>query len=506
MAKKEDLFGKLNMKDYNNRLEEILEKKDFSSDTKNFLLSMLYKVENSYNDYATVKNISKTKGEFITEIIDIIDKECETIELIKPLDKEYKDILKIKEKCIVNKNEKKIIALYNEQVMLYAIFKLKNNNYKFKNDILKEPLTSIFSTGEAISAKEIIRDFDGWAWNIERNLIEDIECNLIFQTINLLIGSNSKTELEIKQKLLGIFKKEDAKKAYITICKVALAKYLKDNSDKINIYKEYKEKTKTELTKMENKAEYLKEITTKRKKAEKRLKDIDKFLLDVNLLKQEYIKTNKKLKADEKIFSISDFVEKLQEEKNIKMCELQKYNKKMLPKNYISEKEKLIEDEQVLDILDSKKNIYYYILELQEMFIQGIKNKIKQTQTRKDVMDIIYRLRYYKNIPYADKQIYAVDKLKESICKTEEMVYNIANKMKVLNTISVNSEINNQVIQEILNTKVVELENIELLFRAENYQIVLRIFDEDNIEKTLEYDTIEGLIVRMNRKFRMFIK
>ena len=42
---KEKILSKLNAKDYNNELEMILEEKDFSSNIKNLLLSMLYKIE-----------------------------------------------------------------------------------------------------------------------------------------------------------------------------------------------------------------------------------------------------------------------------------------------------------------------------------------------------------------------------------------------------------------------------------------------------------------------------
>ena len=42
MEKEKILFK---MRDYNNELEKILEKKSFSETTKNLLLSMLYKIE-----------------------------------------------------------------------------------------------------------------------------------------------------------------------------------------------------------------------------------------------------------------------------------------------------------------------------------------------------------------------------------------------------------------------------------------------------------------------------
>ena len=55
LQKKKNLLEKLVKKDYNNELEAILEKKQFSIEVKNILLSMLYKINISYNDYATVK-------------------------------------------------------------------------------------------------------------------------------------------------------------------------------------------------------------------------------------------------------------------------------------------------------------------------------------------------------------------------------------------------------------------------------------------------------------------
>ena len=59
MAKKEDLFSKLNIKDYNNQLENILENKSFSEDTKNILLNILYKIETAYEARKRKNKIKK---------------------------------------------------------------------------------------------------------------------------------------------------------------------------------------------------------------------------------------------------------------------------------------------------------------------------------------------------------------------------------------------------------------------------------------------------------------
>ena len=85
---KEEIFSKF--RDYNNELEKILEKKDFSKDSKNLLLSMFYKLEISYNDYETVKRKVKSKQEFLLNILDNI-KQCNKIELVKPGTNEFEE-------------------------------------------------------------------------------------------------------------------------------------------------------------------------------------------------------------------------------------------------------------------------------------------------------------------------------------------------------------------------------------------------------------------------------
>lgn len=506
MAKKEDIFDKLNMKDYNNYLEEILETKEFSSDTKNFLLSMLYKIETAYSDYSLVKNLNKTQNDFVEEIIKTIKNNCEKLELVKPLDKKYEKLLRSREKCIVNKDKKEIISIYNEQALLYAIFKLTDKEYKFKNSILKNPLEELLNIGKNISSKEVIRDFDGWAWNVEISQIENIEYNLLFQNMQMLSLDEIENEDQLKEKLSKIYKKEDAQSFFIILCKIAISLYLRRYREKKSFFELEKKENENKLREIEDKTNYFKKIISKKNTLEKRLKMIDNCLGDINVLKREFEKANKNLSENEKIISISDFEDRIQEEKNQIVCEIQRLNEKMLPKTYIKEKECIKETLEILEVLDNERDLYKNILLLQEKFIKGMQERIKQAKTKKDVMSIIYKLRYYKSLPYKDTQIKDVVELQRLIYKAEDMVYNIAYKMNIMNPISINEKVNNDVVRKILDTNIVELENIELLFKPENYQITLKIFDEENIEKILEYNTIEGLIARVNRKFRLFIK
>ena len=175
---KEKLISRLNIKDYNNQLEKILSKKTFSEDTKNLLLSMLYKIENSYDDYNLVNVETKTKKETLEEILRIIQNNCDKIEIIKT--KESKAI----------PSEKKIITYLNTRKMLYEIYQLDSEKFKISEEynIIKPALEQTLNQGYSIASNEIIRDFDGWSWNIVKDEIENIKANLIYQILKILVG------------------------------------------------------------------------------------------------------------------------------------------------------------------------------------------------------------------------------------------------------------------------------------------------------------------------------
>ena len=70
------------MKNYNDELETILEKKSFSVDVKNILLNMLYKIETSYEDYFIVKRNVEDKKVFIQKILNTIEECNEIVDLM----------------------------------------------------------------------------------------------------------------------------------------------------------------------------------------------------------------------------------------------------------------------------------------------------------------------------------------------------------------------------------------------------------------------------------------
>ena len=81
MKSKETLFSKNNN---DMQLEEVLDNKEFNDEAKSLILSVLYKIEESYKDYAKVKLNVKLKNEIIEEIINILKYKCDKILILNP--------------------------------------------------------------------------------------------------------------------------------------------------------------------------------------------------------------------------------------------------------------------------------------------------------------------------------------------------------------------------------------------------------------------------------------
>jgi hypothetical protein len=81
---------------------------------------MLYKISVAYEDYNKTKVETKLKRDILEQVIYIIEKDCNTIDLVKPKmdgDERLKD-----GKSVGLKEEKRIIAYPNERAVMYALY------------------------------------------------------------------------------------------------------------------------------------------------------------------------------------------------------------------------------------------------------------------------------------------------------------------------------------------------------------------------------------------------
>jgi len=511
---KEEILSKFNIKNYNNRLEELLDKKKFSEDSKNLLLNVLYKIDVTYNDYNIVKSNALLKKEIIEEIIDIIKNECNEIEVIKP--KATEDIFNKKYSIIKEKG--KIITFSNVNIIMNALFELSSKKFKIKRNysIIKKPVEEMLNIGWKLSKVEIIRDFDGWNWNIENRLIDNVTYNLVYQNICILLGErfienimdNKKDVIkEIETQLDAIFGFEFKNKFCVLIYKICILEYLKQNQNKIAQLENFKKSIITELKNMENKKQYLQNLAERKKNLSKRIKVIDKILNNRELIKNELIKYNNDNKEN-KVSNLSDFSEKLLEERKKTIKEYDECSELMKPTNYVEKKTELQEKVNIfgdIELENIKKDAILCEIKLQEQFLEALKIMIIRATTKKEIIDLIFKLRYYKMLPIENGKIKDVKLLVKKIKEIEKKLITKACNLNIITIISSKVNDNYNIISKIFESKIINLEKISIEFKNKGEKTLLKIYDEDVLDNIIEMDAIEELKIKCNKKIKIFI-
>ena len=512
MAKKE-IFHKLTS--YKEQLELILEEKSFSIEAKNLLLNMLYKIENSYNDFEMVKRYVDDKKDLVEAILRIV-KECNDIEIIDPSSKE---MTKFKKKNItfeVNKKDKKIKTSTDEKALLDALYNLAVDNKIYINEdysMIRNSLPYIIIEGKNSSRNEIIRDFNAWSWNTDLNDITDFECNLIYQNMQILLGKEFMKEwvsLDQSKDLLNILKNElnecfnnekETNEFLNILFKLSIIIYCKkDKKEKERLEEEY-EINLEEFNRLNETEKLIDDITKLKQKNTKQIEKIDKILNNKELLQKELEKSTddegKFITEEELVINLKRKRRKL--EKNIKES-----NKLLDPKYYSEYKQRIDNNVKILNAVKELNKKEEYMLKLQKYFIKGMKNKISLLNTKKSITDMVYIIRYYNFIPYSkEKFIKDVSEIRTDLNDIEELLIDKMEQNKLLNKFSNLEKFDRKLIKKIFKLRIINLEKINLEFqKGERIRIIF--YDDDTIEKGFEVNGQNIKILKYNKKIRLF--
>ncbi len=552
---KEDIFSKISLKDYNNELEKVLEEKDFSEVVKNLLLSMLYKIENSYEDYETVKVNTASKKYFIKKIIKIINEKCNKIELIKPLTEESKELEENNVNYIVDKKSGKIKVYQNETMMLEAIVALdQNENIVDKQKyIFADALENILLNGNRMNKVEVIRDFNGWSWDITTSQIQSKNINLIYQNLILLLGNafiqkwitqenEQDEEIEIPNNEIlrskynesfGITKeelkqdekidffdkmKEDLEQKYgeenalnfiERFVKTVVAIGCNQNEKQKDIILKQQEKVKEQLLKMQDNKTYIEEISNYKKQINEQIKQIDTLLSDENMLKEEYKKRNAKLPNKEKIFSVSHLVIMLEKQRNSLLKEIQKCNKQIQPKEFVKTKQKLEEKVNFFEDINVKENEKVnekvQIENLQLEFLKCFEEKVLKVDTKKEIEKLLYELRYYEQISYNGSKVNKIKIINEQLERLEKALIEKSCNQKVLVKFSNDENLNLKILTLLFYSKIINLANTVYILKYKKGILKIEIYDTTIQEEEIEIQIKEKveLQVRLNKKIKV---
>ena len=336
--KKKKILEKIVKRDYNNELEKILEEKQFGENVKSTLLSILYKIEAAYKDLETVKKDVETKDEYISNILDIIKNDCNSVKIIKMNDEKCK--IPGNKTYIINKEQKEIITYPIERKLLYAIAKIGKKDKIIKDDyfMINKTLSDLINVGNNINTVEPLRDFNGYSWTSIPQEIESIDYNLIYQNLRIIVGykflnkwiKNKEYIIDyfdlFKEKLENRYGKENEEEFIDILSKISILLSIKFNNIEKEKLIKIKEKIEEEYDKTQDKELFIENITRSKIEITEKIKEIDSIISNKNLLQEEYIKRNKKLPLEKKIFSMRILSQIMEQEKDQYYKELEELN------------------------------------------------------------------------------------------------------------------------------------------------------------------------------------
>ena len=497
MGDKDRILSKFNIKDYKNELELILEEKQFDEEAKSLLLSIFYKLDNFYKDYISVKKDIEAKNVYLENYINIIKTKCKTINMIKP--QEVKGNVEYE----VDKKKGTIKCVPNELILLYAIYSIAEKEVSDEKylltDFTKICVANVLNKGKTINSTELIRDFNGWSWNIQIDNLENIAYNLIFQNILILFGFQHINEVlnksNVLESLKSIVKKESyGDKGYEFLNELfKTSVILYNNQSEQNHIKclTYKKSLVNKMNMLNSRKEYVEDKNKDSSNISKQIKKIDEMLNDIKIIRNEYEKRIKQNKAE--FFCISDFVEYQENEKKKLLEKIKENNKVLSEKKYLTEHDNYEVTLDLYELIDGKKNTIDFqsvIINLQKSFIECLISKAQRTEQKRDLFNLISQLRYYCNLLYKkDKTIVSNRHLKHDLDRIMKIVINKMIELKIIDTGIKSEKINFEILKYIFKTKIIELEtmNLKISF-IENNQVEVDYYDSKELEHKEIFD------------------
>lgn len=405
-------FSKL--KDYNNILEEILDRKTFSSVAKSLLLSMIYKLEISYKDYSQVNVDCVSKDAFLSNVVEVIKKYCDNIKIVEPESTQANLLAEHNVMAVTNYKERSILAYPTESAMIYSVADIEPKYFFLKKDfVFRNVFQKLLVEGYKKNTVRILKNFNGWSWDINPNEDANYEYELIYHNIMMIKGEQFLYD-------------------WRTDCKAT---------------KDYLKSLKHTLKSVTGNDNYYSSLC--------------KFLY-LNANKNDRTKIRKEINQNEKYYEILNNTKTMQEE----FAQLQKY------------------------------------------FLKFIEKKVEKISVQEQMLEVIYQLRYYQNLVYG-KGIFVKDcvGLKKSLEHCMKIAITKACKMGIVKIVSMDIDTNFEILQYVLDTKIIDLEDIRIYIEIAKENILVKVYDKDIFEKqkTIEFHgNKKDIVIRKKKIIKLF--
>lgn len=503
------ILKKFNQTDYNSILENILDSKYFPSNSKSLLLSMIYKVENVYSDYQSVKALDTSKDEFINNILEIIRKYLINIKLVEPDSRDAKILRDNNLLALTNEKERVAIAYPTEAALLYAISDVFPKYFYMPDSFeYKNAFQNLLVNGYNQNVLEVLTDFSGWSWDV--NVIQKISIGdfLIYQNLIMIMGEDFLDEwLRSKEKtsiFLDTIKREFANtKFFENLCKYLVLNLLP--KEKAKALKDI-ERKKKELEEISNKPVYFERLKQAKLRLLKELEKIDFVLNNKDLMRKEYMAKNAKLDTKNRIPTLGTYKKKLEERRVICVDRIAEYTAKISPVNYINYKRELEESIRVSS--EGNENTEELLIGIQKEFINAIDDWAYESVNPEELKQILFKLRYYRFLYVTEKK--QVKDYNELEIPLQAIMKGVSQKLieyEVIKKISSNNELNQEIIYNVLDTKMINLLDVRIELKQNGENLTIKTYEKEVYEK--EFSMHCGLSkrfyhVRFDKPFKLF--
>lgn len=363
-----NFFSKL--KDYHNLLETILDQKTFSSMAKSLCLSMVYKLEIAYKDYIRVKVDCVSKDVFLDSILNIIKNYCDHIKIVEPESSQAALLVKNKVNALTNSKERSILLYPTEVAMLEAIADIEPKYFFVKKEFEpRQVLQNLLVNGYKQNMVEILKNFNGWSWDIDSHEKMDFVANIVYQNIMMIKN---------EQFLYDWRMDHEGKKNYLSLLKRSI-KSVTENDEYYEI-----------------------------------------------------------------------------------LCNLLK----------------MIEDKE------DENKVQEELIDLQKCFLKFLEKKIEKVEEKEEITKIIAQLRLFQNLNFGEgKLIKDCKKIDSAFVYTQKMAITKACKLGAMKIVSMDIETNFQIYHYILDTRIIDLEQIKIELNLEEESLLLKVYDKEVFEK-----------------------
>ncbi len=508
------MLEKIRKMDRNEALEMVLEQKDIDEKTKNLLQGILYKIEVSYSDYKKAKVINKTEKKYVDEIISNIKKRCNKIFTISFNEKiSNSDISEELEKNKFYVDDKQIITYPIEEKLLYAIEKSINKkkivNGKYGD--FSKIISDFIITGKNIDRVEVLRDFNGWSWTTIKKEIENIRANLVYQTLQILLGEDFMQNWTLDTDgIIGYF---DLLKNLINqkygkdisvnfenlIKKICL---LNESQNYYTLKKEYIQKLNNiqiKFKNMEDVTKYINDLTDEKKSIENKIAELQKIISSEKKLKEEYCKYNETVPLEKKIFSVKVLKNQIKAKILELLNRIEEINNDLTPYRFLELKEQINNEKTLIEtIYYTKEEEDKLFIEFEKIFLECFEKQLKDLKTE-ELIKLIYKFRYYVLLPFDEnKSIKDVEELSDKIIEIKKELLKLAKKLKI-----VSNNVPFEVWTHIFETRIIELNQLYYKIFKEYDKKYVQIFDEKISEEKYIINNIEKN--KINKKIKIFI-